>query len=55
MSDLQLFKDFSSLPAELQQQVSEFIEFLKTKVRKEQREAWNIRICQGFFQNVSGF
>ena len=35
MSDAHLYKEISSLPADLKKQVIEFIEFLKSKVKTE--------------------
>ena len=35
MTDLQLFTEISSLPKELKKEVQDFIEFLKTKARKQ--------------------
>ncbi len=33
MSDLQLYTEISSLPADLKQEVSDFVEFLKLKTK----------------------
>jgi len=50
MTDLRLFTELSSLPKELKKEVQDFIEFLKTKVRKQkpvkQRE---FGAAKGFF------
>lgn len=35
MTDLQLLTDISSLPDEMKKEVKDFVEFLKTKVKKQ--------------------
>ena len=35
MSDVQLYAQISSLPADLKKEVSDFVEFLKQKTRKK--------------------
>lgn len=35
MTDLQLYRELSALPADLKKQVQDFIEFLKTKTQNQ--------------------
>ncbi len=35
MTDLQLYTELSTLPADLKKEVQDFIEFLKTKAKKQ--------------------
>jgi ABC-type phosphate/phosphonate transport system substrate-binding protein len=50
MTDLQLFTELSSLPHELKKEVRNFIEFLKTKARKEKKiKQRQFGAAKGFF------
>lgn len=56
MTDLQLYSELSSLPADLKKEVQDFIEFLKTKARKrntgKQRQ---FGVAKGFFKMHADF
>lgn len=56
MSDLWLYKDFSMLPADLKQQVADFIEFLKSKQhKKKQRKSREFGCAKGYFKMSPDF
>ena len=56
MTDLQLYTELSALPTELKKEVQDFIEFLKTKAKKQnpikQREFGS---AKGFFKMHDDF
>lgn len=56
MTDLQLFTEFSSLPADLQKEVSDFIKALKSKARKENTlKQRKFGAAKGFFKVHENF
>lgn len=56
MTDLQLYSELSSLPADLKKEVQDFIEFLKSKKKKQgpskQRKFGS---AKGFFKMQADF
>lgn len=50
MTDLQLYTELSTLPSELKKEVQDFIEFLKTKARKQKSiKQRKFGAAKGFF------
>jgi hypothetical protein len=56
MTDLRLYSELSSLPADLKKQVQDFIEFLKTKARKQNsNKQRQFGAAKGFFKMHDDF
>ena len=56
MTDLQLYSELSSLPAELKKEVKDFIEFLKTQNKKENvAKQRKFGSAKGFFKMHADF
>ena len=56
MSDIQLYTEISSLPAELKKEVSDFVEFLKQKSRKSKKlKERKFGYAKGFFKMAVDF
>jgi hypothetical protein len=56
MTDLRLYSELSSLPADLKKQVQDVIEFLKTKARKQNsNKQRQFGAAKGFFKMHDDF
>ena len=55
MTDVQLFTEISTLPANLKQEVSDFVAFLKTKKKKTALKERKFGYAKGFFKMTSDF
>ena len=56
MTDLRLYSELSSLPADLKKEVQDFIEFLKTKARKQNsNKQRQFGAAKGFFKMHADF
>lgn len=55
MTDIQLFMEISSLPANLKQEVSDFVAFLKTKKSKTAPKNRKFGYAKGFFKMTEDF
>ena len=56
MTDLQLYSELSSLPADLKKEVQDFIEFLKAKTRKQNsNKQRQFGAAKGFFKMHADF
>ena len=55
-TDLQLYMEISSLPADLKQEVSDFVQFLKQKAKaKKEPKARQFGYAKGFFKMSADF
>ncbi len=56
MTDLQLYTELSTLPADLKKEVQDFIEFLKTKAKKQKTiSKRKFGYSKGFFKMHDDF
>lgn len=56
MTDFQLYTELSTLPADLKKEVQDFIEFLKTKAKKQRPiKQRKFGAAKGFFKMRSDF
>ena len=56
MTDLQLYSELSSLPTDLKKEAQDFIEFLKTKARKQSsNKQRKFGAAKGFFKIHNDF
>jgi len=55
MTDIQLFTDISSLPANLKQEVSDFVASLKSKKAKHAPKERKFGYAKGFFKMTKDF
>ncbi|MDQ6762881.1 MAG: DUF2281 domain-containing protein [Bacteroidota bacterium] len=56
MTDLQLYSELSSLPTDLKKEVQDFIEFLKTKAKKQNfKKQRKFGAAKGFFKLRADF
>ena len=56
MSDLQLYTEIASLPDNLKQEVSDFVEFLKSKSKSQQKiSERQFGYAKGFFKMSADF
>ena len=56
MTDIQLYTEFSTLPDDLKKEVQDFIEFLKTKAKKQNHlKQRRFGAANGFFKMHDNF
>jgi hypothetical protein len=55
MTDVQLFTEISALPANLKQEVLDFVAFLKTRKKKPKAKERKFGYAKGFFKMTEDF